>query len=82
MQGKLNTEEMLDARGVNWTSIRPVYIYGPLNYNPVEEWFFQRIAEGRPIPVPNSGMQVGLLFKCLQSLVLSYHGGNFESEFI
>jgi hypothetical protein len=35
-----------------------VYIYGPLNYNPVEEWFFQRIAEGRPIPVPNSGQQV------------------------
>ena len=35
-----------------------VYIYGPLNYNPVEEWFFQRIQAGRPIPVPNSGMQV------------------------
>ena len=35
-----------------------MYIYGPLNYNPVEEWFFQRIAEGRPIPVPNSGQQV------------------------
>ena len=59
-QGKLNTEEALEKRGVNWTSIRPVYIYGPLNYNPVEEWFFQRIQEGRPIPVPNSGMQVVL----------------------
>ena len=57
-QGKLNTEDLLDSSGVNWTSIRPVYIYGPLNYNPVEEWFFQRIAEGRPIPVPNSGQQV------------------------
>jgi len=32
---------------------------GPLNYNPVEEWFFHRIKEGRPIPVPNSGQQVG-----------------------
>ena len=31
-----------------WTSIRPVYIYGPLNYNPVEEWFFHRIKAGRP----------------------------------
>lgn len=28
LQGKLFTEELLDKRGVNWTSIRPVYIYG------------------------------------------------------
>lgn len=91
MQGKLDTEALLESKGVNWTSIRPVYIYGetdnanigspvfgttgmmkmfkrdvkpcplhtgPLNYNPVEEWFFHRIKEGRPIPVPNSGQQV------------------------
>ncbi|CAL5229924.1 g13349 [Coccomyxa viridis] len=57
-QGKLDTEDLLESKGVNWTSIRPVYIYGPLNYNPVEEWFFHRIKEGRPIPVPNSGQQV------------------------
>ncbi len=57
-QGKLDTESLLSEKGVNWTSIRPVYIYGPLNYNPVEEWFFQRIAAKRPIPVPGSGMQV------------------------
>lgn len=57
-KGKLYTEQLLDSRGVNWTSVRPVYIYGPLNYNPVEEWFFHRIAAGRPIPVPGSGMQV------------------------
>ena len=35
-----------------------MYIYGPLNYNPVEEWFFHRIKAGRPIPVPGSGMEV------------------------
>ena len=35
--------------------------YGPLNYNPVEEWFFHRIKEGRPIPVPGSGLQVRLI---------------------
>lgn len=57
-KGKLNTENLLRERGVNFTSIRPVYIYGPLNYNPVEEWFFHRIKAGRPIPVPNSGIQV------------------------
>ncbi|XXG84589.1 hypothetical protein AAC387_Pa10g2080 [Persea americana] len=57
-KGKLETESLLESRGVNWTSIRPVYIYGPLNYNPVEEWFFHRLKAGRPIPVPNSGVQI------------------------
>lgn len=37
-KGKLDTEDLLMNKGVNFTSIRPVYIYGPLNYNPVEEW--------------------------------------------
>ncbi|XP_059648407.1 chloroplast stem-loop binding protein of 41 kDa b, chloroplastic [Cornus florida] len=57
-KGKLNTESLLESRDVNWTSLRPVYIYGPLNYNPVEEWFFHRLKAGRPIPVPNSGIQI------------------------
>lgn len=57
-KGKLDTESLLEQKGVNWTSLRPVYIYGPLNYNPVEEWFFHRIKAGRPILVPGSGLQV------------------------
>ncbi|CAN0897291.1 Chloroplast stem-loop binding protein of 41 kDa b, chloroplastic [Linum grandiflorum] len=57
-KGKLETESILESKGVNWTSIRPVYIYGPLNYNPVEEWFFHRLKAGRPIPIPNSGVQI------------------------
>lgn len=57
-KGKLDTEAFLQKKGVNWTSIRPVYIYGPLNYNPVEEWFFHRLKAGRPIPVPGSGQQI------------------------
>ncbi|KAJ6798736.1 chloroplast stem-loop binding protein of 41 kDa b, chloroplastic [Iris pallida] len=57
-KGKLETENLLASRGVNYTSIRPVYIYGPLNNNPVEEWFFHRLKAGRPIPVPNSGIQI------------------------
>lgn len=60
-KGKLETESLLQSKGVNWTSIRPVYIYGPLNYNPVEEWFFHRLKAGRPIPVPNSGIQISQL---------------------
>jgi nucleoside-diphosphate-sugar epimerase len=61
LQGKLETEDLLQRSGVNYTSIRPVYIYGPLNYNPVEEFFFHRLKAGRPICVPGSGMQVRLL---------------------
>jgi len=57
-KGKLDTEEFLREAGQNFTSIRPVYVYGPLNYNPVEEYFFHRIAAGRPICIPNSGLQV------------------------
>ncbi|GAB2287262.1 Chloroplast stem-loop binding protein of 41 kDa b, chloroplastic [Dionaea muscipula] len=57
-KGKLQTESLLESKGVNWTSIRPVYIYGPLNYNPVEEWFFHRLKAGRPIPIPGTGLQV------------------------
>ncbi|KAL0544539.1 hypothetical protein IC582_019656 [Cucumis melo] len=57
-KGKLETESLLASKDVNWTSIRPVYIYGPLNYNPVEEWFFHRLKAGRPIPIPNSGIQI------------------------
>lgn len=57
-KGKLDTENLLESRGVNWTALRPVYIYGPLNYNPVEEWFFHRLKVGRPIPIPGSGIQI------------------------
>eukprot|EP00249_Psilotum_nudum_P013883 c24566_g1_i1 orf=292-1542(-) len=57
-KGKLDVETFLDRKGANWTSIRPVYIYGPLNYNPVEEWFFHRLRAGRSIPIPNSGLQI------------------------
>lgn len=57
-KGKLDTEQLLNDRSIPFTSIRPVYIYGPLNYNPVEEWFFDRIEHGRPVPVPGSGLQI------------------------
>ncbi|VFQ92338.1 unnamed protein product [Cuscuta campestris] len=58
-KGKLETERLLQSRSsLSWTAIRPVYIYGPLNYNPVEEWFFHRLKAGRAISIPNPGMQV------------------------
>ena len=40
-QGKFATEAYLAAQKVPFTSVRPVYIYGPQNYNDVEAWFFR-----------------------------------------
>jgi nucleoside-diphosphate-sugar epimerase len=57
-RGKFETEEGLAAAGIPWTSIRPVYIYGPGNYNPLEAWFFDRIVRDRPVPVPGNGQSI------------------------
>lgn len=55
-KGKFETEAYLANSGIPWTSIRPVYIYGPQNYNDLEAWFFDRIVRDRPIPIPGNGM--------------------------
>ena len=56
--GKYETETDLQEQGIPWTSIRPTYIYGPLNYNPLEAWFFDRIMANRPIPIPGHGLHI------------------------
>ncbi len=56
--GKYETETYLQKVGIPWTSIRPTYIYGPQNYNPLESWFFDRIVAKRPIPIPGNGMHI------------------------
>ena len=53
--GKADTEQWLQQQGIPFTSFRPTYIVGPGNYNPVERWFFDRIVNHRPIPLPGSG---------------------------
>lgn len=63
-KGKHHTEDYLKSSGIPFTSIRPVYIYGPQNYNPLEQWFFDRIVQGRPIPIPGSGMALTHLGHC------------------
>jgi nucleoside-diphosphate-sugar epimerase len=54
-RGKFETEDYLRQQGVPFTSVRPVYIYGPKNYNDLEAWFFDRIVRDRPIPIPGNG---------------------------
>ena len=55
-KGKFETEAYLAESGIPWTSIRPVYIYGPQNYNDLEAWFFDRIVRDHPIPIPGNGL--------------------------
>ncbi|HEY9734765.1 MAG TPA: NAD-dependent epimerase/dehydratase family protein [Trichocoleus sp.] len=57
-KGKFETEAYLADQGVPFTSIRPVYIYGPQNYNDLEAWFFDRIVRDRTVPVPGNGMHL------------------------
>lgn len=57
-KGKLDTENYLREAGVRFTSIRPTYIYGAQNYNPIEEYFFDRIMNDRPVCVPGHGQHL------------------------
>lgn len=54
-KGKLNTEDYIRSTGLPFTSIRPTYIYGAGNYNPLEMYFFERLDSGRPVCVPGHG---------------------------
>ncbi|CDF35251.1 similar to mRNA binding protein CSP41 precursor [Chondrus crispus] len=54
-KGKLNTEDYLRETDVTYTAIRPTYIYGAGNYNPLDQWFFERLDKGMPICVPGHG---------------------------
>jgi nucleoside-diphosphate-sugar epimerase len=63
-KGKFETETYLQEQGLPFTSIRPVYIYGPQNYNPLEAWFFDRIVRDRPVPIPGNGMHMTQLGHC------------------
>lgn len=57
-KGKLETEAYLKSIGIPFTSFRPTYIYGPGNYNPLEEYFFTRLDAKRPICIPGHGQHL------------------------
>ena len=57
-RGKFETEDYLAAQKIPFTAVRPVYIYGPKNYNPVESWFFDRLSHDRPVPIPGNGLYI------------------------
>ncbi len=58
-KGKLDTEQYMAGKsGLKWTAFRPTYIYGAGNYNPLEQYFFERVDSGRPVCVPGHGMHL------------------------
>lgn len=45
-------ETACGLRGVDYTVLRPSFIYGPYNYAPRESYYVQKIVAGEAIPVP------------------------------
>ena len=54
-KGKFETEAWLIDQKIPFTSFRPTYIYGPGNYNKIENWFFERLFHLKTIPIPGDG---------------------------
>jgi nucleoside-diphosphate-sugar epimerase len=58
-QNKIAGEDVLLARhrerGLPVTIVRPTHVYGPLNTRNNETFFFDRLARGRPVLVPDGG---------------------------
>ena len=44
--------EVCAQRGMNYTVFRPAFLYGPYNYAPRENYFFEKIVRGEAIPAP------------------------------
>jgi len=58
-KGKAETDIYLLADPeLRATSLRPVYIYGPRNYNDIEAWFFDRLLRDRPVLIPGDGQTI------------------------
>lgn len=57
-KGKFESEAYLAEIGMPYTSIRPTYIYGPLNYNPLEQYFFERLDQDRTVIVPGERARI------------------------
>ncbi|KAI3439430.1 Epimerase domain-containing protein [Psidium guajava] len=56
--GHVGVEKYISEIFDNWASFRPQYMIGSGNNKDCEEWFFDRIVRGRPVPIPGSGMQL------------------------
>jgi len=51
-------EDALRSGDMQWSSFRPQYLTGYGSNKDCEEWFFDRLARGRALPIPGSGVQL------------------------
>ncbi|XP_054818475.1 chloroplast stem-loop binding protein of 41 kDa a, chloroplastic [Prosopis cineraria] len=56
--GHVGVEKYVEETFGNWAVFRPQYMIGSGNNKDCEEWFFDRIARNRPVPIPGSGLQL------------------------
>ena len=73
-KGKFEAENWLINQKIPFTSFRPTYIYGPDNYNKIENWFFERIVHSKKIPMPGDGSiitQLGHVSDLTDAMILS-----------
>ena len=54
----VSVENYLKGASIAESIFRPQYITGDANNKDCEEWFFDRIARGRPVPIPGDGMSI------------------------
>jgi len=62
--GHAVVEQMLFKKPFAASCFRPQYFTGYGNNKDCEEWFFDRIVRGRPVPVPGSGDQLSVVAHC------------------
>ncbi|KAL6755032.1 hypothetical protein V8C86DRAFT_2685147 [Haematococcus lacustris] len=56
--GHVEVENYLKELGLPYTVFQPLYIYGPNSAKDCEQWFMDRIARDRPVPIPSPGVQL------------------------
>jgi nucleoside-diphosphate-sugar epimerase len=57
-EGKVQCEDVLASSGINYASIRPVYILGPNNCADREHFIYSRIKQNIPLIIPGNGQAV------------------------
>ena len=78
-KGKLETENWLINQKIPFTSFRPTYIYGPGNYNKIENWFFERLHNLKEVPIPGDGSlitQLGHVSDLTDAMIKSFNYKN------
>ena len=54
-KGKVECEKALQESKIKYASVRPVYVLGPNNYIPREQFIYARMKKGEPIVLPGNG---------------------------